>query len=223
MGLIARPATPGLWFDCSSRLSALTAASMKARGYVGVFRYLPLPPPNSPIPDINAVEVAAITQAGLELSLVQHVRLPGWDPARQSGTVDGGIAAHYATTAGVALRKHLLLDIEGVKLGATAAQLKIFIEAWAAEVIAHGYKAGVYVGYQIPMSPLDLYDLHGINCYWSDFGHRVVATRGCAIIQKNPDILVGGIKIDEDSVAPDLLGGLPWVTALDLPAATPNA
>lgn len=220
MGLIARPATPGLWFDCSSRLSALTASAMKARGYVGCFRYLPLPPPNSPIPDINAGEVADITNAGLELSLVQHVRLPGWDPARQSGTIDGGIAAFYATTAKVALGKHLMLDIEGVKLGATAAQLKIYIEAWAAEVIAHGYKAGLYVGYQIPMSPTDLWLLHGIDCYWSDFGHRSVATRGCAVIQRNPDILVGGIKIDEDEVKADLLGGLPWVTAL---GSTPPA
>jgi hypothetical protein len=222
MSLIVKPATPGLWFDCSTKLNAVTALGMARRGYVGVFRYLPLPPPNSPVGDIDSAEVIAITQAGLELSLVQHVRSPGWDPVKQSGTIDGGIAAHYATTAGVALGKHLFLDLEGVRVGATAAQCKIYCEAWAAEVIAHGYKAGLYVGYQIPMSPVDLYDLHGIDCYWSDFGHRLVATRGCAIIQKNPDILVGSLKVDEDEVKADLLGDLPWVTALDS-AAQPNA
>jgi hypothetical protein len=212
MGFVVKPATPGLWFDTSTKLTATSARAMRLKGYLGALRYLPLPS-NSPANDIDYPEAAIIAGAGLELSLIQHVRFPGWDPSKQSGTVDAGIACFYAMGAGAKAGANLFLDFEGVSLTASVAQCKIYIEAWAASVIAHGFRAGLYVGYQIPLGPVDLYDLRGITCYWSDFGHRVVATRGCAVVQKNPDILVAGIKIDEDWVSPDLLGDLPQVMA----------
>jgi hypothetical protein len=220
VSFIAKQATQGLWFDTSTKLTAVTARLMRAKGYVGAFRYLPLPS-NSPAGDIDLAEASLITAASLELGLIQHVRFPGWDPTKQSGTVDAGIACFYAMGAGAKSGSHLFLDFEGARVGATVAQCKIYIEAWAASVIAHDYKAGLYVGYQIPLGPVDLYDLHGIDCYWSDFGHRQVATRGCAIVQQNPDIVVAGLKIDEDKIQPDLLGDLPWVTAAGPTSAAP--
>ena len=57
-----------------------------------------------------------------------------------------------------------------------------------------------------------LYDLPTVTSYWSDAGHREVATRGVATSQGKL-ITLGGVDFDTDLMAPDLLGDLPMVAA----------
>src|SRR5271165_4716922 len=201
--MIARPATPGLWCDSSTKLTRAYASGLKAAGYIGVFRYVPLPGVNAAA-DIDAGELAMLLDVGLEVGLIQHVRFPGWNPRDHAGTVDGATASAAATAAGFAAGAHLWCDFEGVDTTCTAEGARVFLEAWAKTVIGAGFLAGLYVGYQQPLTAEQLYDLHGLNQYWSDAGHRKVATRGVSISQ-GPEIQdAGGLRIDTDQVAPDL-------------------
>ena len=210
--MIARPATPGLFFDCSTKLTRPAAEKLRAT-YVGVFRYVPLPHVNASA-DIDADELAMLLDVGFEVGLVQHTRYPGWDPHQANtiaGAIDGIAASEAALHAGYGAG-HIFFDLEGVGTTCTAFAIRYFVEEWAARVTMHGFRAGLYVGFQQPLTPEQLYELHGFDIYWSDAGHRKVATRGVAISQ-GPEMTVNGVRIDTDQVAPDLLGGLPWVCA----------
>ena len=87
-----------------------------------------------------------------------------------------------------------------------------FAESWAQAVVDAGYRAGLYCGFDNPLDATDLWLLHNIDTYWSDAGDRVVMNRGCAIHQGKQHV-VAGLEIDEDTLAPDLLGGMPKVAA----------
>ncbi len=211
----ARAATPGLWADSSTRLTRTSASALKSAGYVGVFRYVPLPGVNAAA-DIDADELAMLLDVGLEVGLVQHVRfketwLDGWSPRAHSGASDAAVAADAAQHAGYGAG-HIFCDFEDVDTTCTAEGARVFLEAWASRALQSGFRAGVYVGFQIPLTPEQLYELRGVDIFWSDAGHRKVATRGVAISQ-GPELTVGGVRIDTDQVSPDLLGGLPWVAA----------
>ncbi len=70
------------------------------------------------------------------------------------------------------------------------------------------------MGFDVPLSPLELYDLHKVNSYWSDPGPRAVATRGFAVKQ-GLEIQIGGKAFDPNVVAPDDLGDTPaWMIAV---------
>jgi hypothetical protein len=208
--LIARAATPGLFFDASTKLHDASGRALRSAGYIGCFRYVPLPSvPHGP--DIDAPELMTLAQvAGLEVGLIQHTRYPGWQPSQHSGRGDGLVAAEYAAQAEYPDGAHVFLDLEGVDTLSSAAEVIDFCQEWARAVGEYRYKAGLYVGYQQPLSPQQLYDLHGIDSYWSDDGHRKVLTRGCAV-QQGPKMTVAGVQIDSDVVASDLLGDRPVV------------
>jgi hypothetical protein len=81
-------------------------------------------------------------------------------------------------------------------------------------MIGAGYRAGLYHGYSVPLGALDIFDLPGFDCYWSDAGNRPVTTRGNAITQ-GPEVTIAGVKFDLDVVASDLQGGLPFMASRD--------
>src|SRR5258708_4877052 len=201
--LISCPATPGSrCLDTSIRLTIPTIQAMRATGIDGIGRYVPLPGVSS-VSDISLTEANAITGEGLALFLVQHVRFPGWSPAAHDGEVDAKTAIAAARAAGYPDAAHLWLDLEGIS--GTAADTKTFAEAWARVVVGEGLRAGVYVGYDVPLDAHGLYQLHNVSSYWSDAGPRAVAIRGFSMKQHG-EITVAGVRVDPDDVMTDQIG-----------------
>jgi hypothetical protein len=120
-------------------------------------------------------------------------------------------ALQYAEAAGYLPNAHIFLDLEGILVGATANSVITFANDWATTIVAAGYSAGCYVGYDVPLSAQQLYDLPNFNSYGSDAGPRAVATRGLAMKQQ-AQIQMGGENFDPDVVKADLLGDTPlWI------------
>ena len=151
------PATPGLWCDASTKLSFAQALALKSAGYVGVFRYVPLPGVNAAA-DIDAGELAMLLDVGLEVGLVQHVRfadpgLGGWSPPAHSGQMDASRAIAMARAAGYPSGAHLWCDWEDVAPSCTVADAQKFLNDWAETVTDSAYRAGLYVGFHSPSRP----------------------------------------------------------------------
>jgi hypothetical protein len=219
MKLIAATATVGAWVDASVPLSTKVIGALKKAGKVGVCRYVPLPN-NRAGADIASDELEAICGAGLDLLLVQHVRAAapgstGWDPGAHDGGEDAEAAAVWACKVGYPVGAHLFLDLEDI--AGTAAATITFASAWAAHICARGYAAGDYWGFRVPLGAEAAFDLPDFSIAWSDFGTRHIATRGFAIVQQAPEVVIAGTSFDRDVVAPDLLGNLPMVCRMGDP------
>lgn len=200
--MIAAPARSAKWVDTSVPVSADVCTSVRARGYAGVVRYVPLPR-NSPAWDISAAELQRLTLGGVQVLLVQHSRSPNWRPALCSGSDDALIAISSARLVGYPDDAHLYCDCEGPH--ATTAEMTAYLNAWSTSVLAAGYRAGLYVGYGVPLDGDQLYELPGFTSYWSDAGHRHVSRRGCAMVQGG-EVHIAGTLFDENDLAPDALG-----------------
>ena len=209
--MIAAPARPGKWLDTSVICSTDVLTAAAAQGYGGIVRYVPLPR-NSGAWDITELELDRIVAADLQCALVQHVRKGHWNPSLCSGSEDADAAVDWAIHAGYPAGCHIFCDAEdmaGIDLSAIH-----YLNEWSAEVIQGGFLAGLYVGFSVPLTPEQLWELPGFNQYWSDAGKRHVATRGCSMVQGG-EVQVQGTTFDIDYVAPDLLGGLPMVATSD--------
>jgi glycoside hydrolase-like protein len=203
--LLAVPATPGHWLDTDSPLSDATLAALVSAGIVGVFRYVPLPG-NNPLMDISPAELERICAHGLQCSLVQHVRGPGlWRPADHDGAADARTAAGHALGCGFPAGCDIAQDLEACS--GTDHDSIDYCNVWGEAMKAAGFLPRLYVGYSTNMTPKQLHDDVPHASYWSDAGHREVATRGVDT-QQGSTISIGGISFDTDLVAPDLVGGL---------------
>jgi hypothetical protein len=223
MTLVAATARPGNWLDTDAPLSDAVLAEVASHGYEGIFRYVPLPR-NSSILDISPGELARICATvcpdgkKLQCGLIQHPRSPANNKLTQHDPgIDALTAADAALAAGYPAGCHLALDFEGL-LGTegvpftsnTTQVCGQWAADWQAVILEAGLRAMLYVGYDVPLDPTDLYRLPGFDSYWSDGGHRKVATRGCALMQ-GPPVTIHGVGFDRNVMAPDLLGELPWV------------
>lgn len=205
-------ATPGAWVDTTWKITANVAQALRHAGYVGVYRYVPLPRDAS-LGDISLSEAQTITDAGLQLGLVQHCRRPPVMLALHSGLQDATAATAAARAAGYPEGAHLFLDLEGVV--GNESQVALYCDAWSAQVTGDGYGCGLYVGYSAVLGPDELYQLPRFDRYWSDAGPRVVATRGFCLRQHSPEVTVAGVSFDRDTMAPDDLGDLPKVCSAE--------
>ena len=210
--MIAQRAPTCKIVDTSAKLTADVLSAIVDAGYAGVVRYVRLPGVADTW-DIDADELTTIVGAGLGLMLVQHVRYPGWNPASYSGKDDAAAALERAQAAGYAAGSHIFLDLEGIKAKATDATIR-FANDWADAVVDAGYKAGCYVGYAVPLTAMQLYELHRVDSYWSDAGRRAVAKRGFAVRQ-HAEIMIQGVPFDPDDIAPDEKGETPSWTIGD--------
>lgn len=207
MNVVAASAGP--WVDTAWPLTPVVCQALVAAGKRGVGRYVPLPGNNS-AGDISAAEAQRITGAGLQLLLVQHVRRPGWSPLHCDGRADAVAACAAALAAGYPSGAHLFLDLEGI-VGTDAPSCAVFAQDWAVEVRRY-FAAGLYVGYDVPLSAAQLYALPSFTSYWSDPGPRNVATRGFALKQ-GAGVVISGVGFDLDEVRADELGDVPMVAA----------
>jgi len=219
--MIVRPATPGKGFDTSTRVTLDWLQDRRDEGYTWCADYLPLPgfsPAQIRESCISAADFAARLAMGYEVSLIQHPRYPGWDPTQHDPAADAKAALDYATNIlGAPLGMHFYNDAEGVKLGTTSQQMRTSLEMWATVIREASQKAAVYCGFQVPLTPLQWWLLHGVSSYWTDPAHHHVEERGCAIVQGRTRVL-DGVENDEDLLTRDLKGETPMVAASDVSA-----
>jgi hypothetical protein len=218
---VAVPATSGRWLDSDTPLSDAVLDLIAAGGYVGVFRYCPLPG-NNPLYDISRGELERILAKGLQLSLVQHVRgtLPRylWRPADHDGAADAHHAAGHALGCGFPIGAHLAQDLEACDGRTMGPEIEKYCTDWGNSCKASGLIHRLYVGYAVPLSAQELYELPTPNSYWSDMGDRHVAVRGFDTKQ-GASLTLGGVEFDSDEVKADALGSVFMCAA----AAAPNA
>src|ERR1700685_3107953 len=180
MALVAAPIPIGVGVDTDSRVSPYIARVLRVAAKVWIGRYVPLPG-NSPVNDINAYELQTLPDAGLAISLVQHVRSGHWNPADFSGKSDPTTAVAHALSTGYPLGAHLYLDLESM-IG-SANDAIAFANDWAEIARDGGYKAGLYSGFDVTLSPDQLFHALTFNSYWTAPGPWHVSVRGAALKQ----------------------------------------
>lgn len=211
---IARPATAGaIGFDIATALSKAGAAAYRAKGYAFCIRYVSRTDASRArnhthgTPDVSAAEAQAILDGGLALMVVQHVAGSGWQPTAQLGRDYGAKAAEFTAAADVPPGVNLWLDLEDIPSGTAAQDIVDYCNAWHGEVAAAGYVPGVYVGFNVWLSPEQLFLQLRTAHYWRAAGNIPdVAHRGYQLFQHvlnagKPD------EFDRDVAMPDRLGG----------------
>lgn len=176
------PGTKG--FDANVPITAEAARAFYARGYRFAVRYVPRVKrrPN----DLSRVELATLLRAGLALSVVQHVPLPGWYPDAPLGEMYGQVAALEADDAGYSVGATLWCDLEEVAKAATRRQIIEYGNAWYDAVQDAGYQPGLYVGYGAGLTAQDLFHTLKFRTYWSAYNldaDRYPAVRGVCMRQ----------------------------------------
>jgi hypothetical protein len=210
--MTVKPAQPGTGFDLNQPLTASMAAQFKSAGNAFAIRYIPrtaaLVKGN-----LTAGEIEIILGAGLNLMAVQHCALPGWEPNAALGGQYGQYAATYSQSIGLPAGMNIWLDLEGVGPLVKAEDVIAYCEAWFTAVSAAGYIAGLYIGFGSGLTPKELYDLKGVEHYWSAYNYTDgLPTRGFQIKQHDQQSL-NGIQYDPNTLQADQLGGLPvWLS-----------
>ncbi len=199
--------------DTRGGASAPLLRRLREHGFAGLLRYVPLPGQRAG-GDVDAAEVEAIAGAGLGLLIAQRVRPAPWDPRRHSGVDDALAAVEVAAAAGYAAGAHLFLTFEGIVPG-TCAAARAFAEGWASIVLDAGFQAGCYVGFDVPLSSIELFDLRFFNSYGRSRGPRRVAVRGFAL-EREEEIVLDGRAVDPHTVHPDEQGDTPFWSIFDV-------
>jgi hypothetical protein len=208
-------------FDCNVRLSPAIARLFYHAGYRFAVRYVRRAQPNNH--DLNAAEILGLLDAGLGLSVVQHVAPPGWMPSAMLGAQYGATAAEEAQAAGVPHGVTLWCDLEGVDHTADARAVIGFCNAWYARVLAIGYEPGLYVGDSCGLTATQLYYNLLFARYWRAYNlneDQVPVVRGVCMRQRPfpaPAARVSGVRFeyDENVISADRFGDsptllLPW-------------
>jgi hypothetical protein len=195
-------------FDCDTPLTAVQCKAFAVARFQFAARYLSRGEEVST--DLQRAEVEAIHQAGLALVPVQHVAVAPWMPSAGLGSVLGKEAAADAEFIGCPTGVVLWLDLEGVVLGAPAAEVIAFCNNWDAEVRSAGYISGVYVGASSGLSASQLYRDLRTSHYWRSLSGSApdVDVRGFQVNQSFGGTLAG-VEYDRDVVYRDRLGDLP--------------
>lgn len=193
--------------DTITTFTPAMAARLKAAGYSFVVRYLGA---------LHPQERDAILGAGLALLAVGYSRRPGWQPTAAVGASDGAAAVANAQAAGLPQGMTLYCDLEGPATGTTSSDCTGYVNAWADAVMSAGYIAGLYVGYAVPLTPQQLYDLK-VTAYWRSCSNvQSVAVRGYQMVQDpHADQNVAGIRVDIDVINADAKGDTPhWLVSV---------
>jgi len=206
-------ASLGLVVDTDTKVSASEAKAMRAAGAGAVIRYGPLPG-NSAAQDLDAVELAGLTNEDLVVVVVQHTREE--EDNELSASTGAGDAQHLLTwcqlvgyvTPGGQPPVTLGLDMEGVKNPSGAFP---HAQAWISKVLAAGYRAMVYVGFAsgLTSAECDALAAMGDVRFWCDAGPyklRPAPSLGFALKQDPPSTLAG-VGVDKNDV---LQPGVVW-------------
>jgi hypothetical protein len=211
---IVKPASAGaIGFDIATAISKAEAQAYRAKGYAFCIRYVSRTDSSRArnqthgTPDLSSSEAQAILDGGLALMVVQHVAGTGWTPSLPLGQDYGAKAAQFAGAADVPPGVNLWLDLEDIPPGTPANDIVHYCNAWFGEVAGAGYVAGVYVGFNVWLSPEQLFLNLKTRHYWRAAGNIPdIAHRGYQLFQHvlnpgKPD------EFDKDVAMPDRLGG----------------
>jgi hypothetical protein len=211
---IVKAATAGaIGFDIATPVSKAEAGAYRAKGYAFCVRYVSRTDGSRArnqaggTPDLSPVEAQAILDGGLALMVVQHVAGTGWQPSLQLGRDYGAKAAEFTAAADVPPGVNVWLDLEDIPSGTAAKDIVDYCNAWFGEVAAVGYVPGVYVGFDVWLSPEQLFLQLKTSHYWRAAGNIPdVAHRGYQLFQH---VLNAGKadEFDKDVAMPDRLGG----------------
>lgn len=202
-----QPAAPNLLgFDADTVITAQVASEFKNNGYSFCIRYLSLSN-GQQYGDLSNSEAATILGAGLALSAVQHVPMPGWAPDPQLGTEYGTNAAANAASIGLPQGMNLWCDLEGIAAGTSAQNVAGYCNAWYNAVHAAGYIPGLYVGANCILDGNELYDLEFQHYWQSESMVPQIPYRGYQMVQHYVSEPVFGIGIDSDNTQTDAQGG----------------
>ena len=140
--------------------------------------------------------------------LCREAPVPVVDVAAVEDVPGGGAnAAFNARALGAPSSVTLWCDVEWSSASAPTDPQPVldYINAWAAQVVAGGYRAGLYVGPNVPVDGKSLYyDLPKITGYWKAASKTSwVAERGFQIIQGLSFTTAEGLDIDPDMAAYD--------------------
>jgi hypothetical protein len=205
-GVVVSAPSGALGFDTNQVLTPETAALFVADGYRFCIRYVSRAEAQG-ASDLTASEALDILGTGLALSVVQHPRLAGWTPSRESGSQDGSWAARHAIAIGFPPGVNIWCDLEGVA-PATAAQVVIdHCNAWFDAVSAAGYVPGIYVGFDAILDGTALHARLKFSHYWKSLSDVPdIAVRGYQMVQAD-EHAAHGIGIDNNVTQSDRLGG----------------
>jgi glycoside hydrolase-like protein len=201
-----QPAPAGtLGFDVNQPLTAATAQAFKNAGYNFCVRYIPRILTMAANNLTNA-EARTILNASLALMAVQHASPSGWQPTTSLGTTYGNNAATYASEI-VGLPQGMILwcDLEDIPKGTDTKNIIAYCQAWYYAVHAAGYVPGIYIGFNVWLTPAQLHDDISFQHYWQAYNGSLVATRGFQLLQHTHKTL-NGIDFDPDVTQNDNLG-----------------
>jgi hypothetical protein len=201
-------------FDCDAHVSIYAASQFRMQGYRFCVRYVGRIKQNPQ--DLTGSEASGILAAGLGLQVVQHVLNPGWTPTGALGKQYGAFAAQSAADIGYKFGGMLWCDLEGVGQdkpndGIDPRDVIAFLNNWHSQVGYAGYTPGLYVGYDVNLTPDQLYQRLRFEHYWGSYNLDVdkrPSVRGLQMKQALQQRL-DGIVFDPNTVQRDALGGLP--------------
>ena len=138
------------------------------------------------LPSLTTSEITRIHAHGCGLQTFNYSRAPGWVPSAALGAADGARDVAQMKALGLPAGHLHRFDLEGCK--GPAAATKAHVEAWAAAVVAAGYKAGLYVGYAPGgLDEAALYALANVTSYMQSCSRcPEPATRGFSQRQLYP-------------------------------------
>jgi hypothetical protein len=221
------PAAPGvIGFDSATKINSAQANRYFSQGYRFCVRYVSRDDAsrqhneNHGTPDLSETEAQGILSAGLALMVVQHCPLPGWNPSAQLGTTYGQNAARYAADAGLPAGVNVWLDLEGIANGTSHQDIIAYCNNWFSEVQTGGYEPGVYVGFDVFLSPDELYFDLKTKHYWRAEGHIPdISHRGYQMVQ-HVQHAGSADEFDQDVTKNDAFGGAAiWLASSASPIA----
>jgi hypothetical protein len=204
--MIVQRATPGAkGVDTILTFTPKLAAKFKAAGFDFVVRY---------VEALTVAERDIILNAGLALLGCGYSMKAHWTPSSDLGTLHAKHQIEHAVKCGLPSGMSLYCDLEGPNPLAGALSVIAYVNAWADVVQGLGYKAGLYVGYGVPLSAYQLYWHLKVTGYWHSCSRvQDVAVRGYQMIQQSPgNQTICGALVDVDIIQPDQKGETPnWL------------
>jgi hypothetical protein len=218
-GTVARAPAGLIGFDQTGRLNSAQAKQYFSQGYKFCVRYVSrdnagrAANANNGAPDISAAEAQNILSAGLALMVVQHCPLPGWVPTANEGNTWGQNAASFTADAEIPPGVNVFLDLEGIAPGTAHSDIIAYANQWFAAVQTGGYVPGVYVGFDVFLSPDELFLDLTTKHYWRADGNIPnISHRGYQLIQHIQNAGTPS-EFDRDVTQDDALGdAVLWLT-----------
>ncbi|MBX7078570.1 MAG: DUF1906 domain-containing protein [Nannocystaceae bacterium] len=205
---IASVASAILGFDTATPLSPSQARSLRASGFGFCARYLKRTPSEQPPasgPALTLDEAHGVLGSGLALIPVQYGSST-LVPDASGGTAVGEAAAINAAALGIPVGVTIWCDLEWAPdVAADPSSTIAYANAWHDAVVAAGFRAGLYVGPNLPLGGVQLGEL-AFRSYWkSASGVPWPVPRGFQLLQGDA-IAIAGTTVDPDVACDDAQG-----------------